>query len=384
MADTQLRVPQGDFDLIRYPPTRDPNLRAWDAADELLLSHLDEVMRERPISKVLIVNDFFGAITVAVSAASKSQDAAQVRFVSDSHVAVIATRQNLDRNSLDPIQDVHIDGADAVLIKIPKTLALLKAQLVQLRDSLQPTAVIVAAGMTRDIHSSTLEVFEQTLGPTRTSLAKKKARLIFTDLDPALSPTTPEPTVVPLDRPKIELVNHASVFSAKRLDNGTRLLLESLPATADGPSVIDLGCGNGVLGVAVALADSTAQVTFVDESHFAIRSAEETFRRAFEDRDAASHSKPTFRVGDCLDGLPGDSADLIVCNPPFHQGRVQGDDVAWKMFTGAKRVLGPGGELWVVGNRHLEYFDKLKRAFGNSQVMASTSKFLVIRAVVSP
>ena len=384
MADTQLRVPQGDFDLIRYPPTRDPNLRAWDAADELLLSHLDEVMRERPISKVLIVNDAFGAITVAVSAASKSQDAAQVRFVSDSHVAVIATRQNLDRNSLDPIQDVHIDGADAVLIKIPKTLALLKAQLVQLRDSLQPTTVIVAAGMTRDIHSSTLEVFEQTLGPTRTSLAKKKARLIFTDLDPALSPTAPEPTVVPLDRPKIELVNHASVFSAKRLDNGTRLLLESLPATADGPSVIDLGCGNGVLGVAVALADSTAQVTFVDESHFAIRSAEETFRRAFEDRDAASHSKPTFRVGDCLDGLPGDSADLIVCNPPFHQGRVQGDDVAWKMFTGAKRVLGPGGELWVVGNRHLEYFDKLKRAFGNSQVMASTSKFLVIRAVVSP
>jgi 16S rRNA (guanine1207-N2)-methyltransferase len=53
------------------------------------------------------------------------------------------------------------------------------------------------------------------------------------------------------------------------------------------------------------------------------------------------------------------------------------------MFTGAKRVLAPGGELWVVGNRHLEYFDKLKRAFGNSQVMASTSKFLVIRAVVS-
>ena len=384
MADTQLRVPQGDFDLIRYPPTRDPNLRAWDAADELLLYHLDEAMRERPISTVLIVNDAFGAITVAVSAASKSQDAAQVRFVSDSHVAMIATRQNLDRNSLDPIQDVHIDGADAVLIKIPKTLALLKAQLVQLRDSLQPTTVIVAAGMTRDIHSSTLEVFEQTLGPTRTSLAKKKARLIFTDFDPALCPTAPEPTVVPLDRPKIELVNHASVFSAKRLDNGTRLLLENLPATVDGPNVIDLGCGNGVLGVAVALADSTAQVTFVDESHFAICSAEETFRRAFEDRDAASYSKPTFRVGDCLDGLPGDSADLIVCNPPFHQGRVQGDDVAWKMFTGAKRVLGPGGELWVVGNRHLEYFDKLKRAFGNSQVMASTSKFLVIRAVVSP
>ncbi|MBT7503644.1 MAG: methyltransferase [Gemmatimonadales bacterium] len=383
MAETQFSVPQGDFDLIRYPPTRDPNLRAWDAADELLLSHLDEVMRERPIAKVLIVNDAFGAISAAVSAATKTQEAAQVRFVSDSHVAWIATRQNLDRNAIDPIQDVHMGGAYAVLIKIPKTLALLEAQLVQLRDSLQSTTVIVAAGMTRDIHSSTLELFEQILGPTRTSLAKKKARLIFTELDAALSPTAPEPSIVPLDSPKIELVNHAGVFSAKRLDSGTRLLLENLPATADGPSVIDLGCGNGVLGVAVALADSTAEVTFVDESHLAMRSAEDTFRRAFQGREAGSYSKPTFRVGDCLDGLPGDSADLIVCNPPFHQGRVQGDDVAWKMFTGAKRVLAPGGELWVVGNRHLEYFDKLKRAFGNSQVMASTSKFLVIRAVVS-
>ncbi|MBT4915041.1 MAG: methyltransferase, partial [Gemmatimonadales bacterium] len=266
MAETQFSVPQGDFDLIRYPPTRDPNLRAWDAADELLLSHLDEVMRERPIAKVLIVNDAFGAISAAVSAATKTQEAAQVRFVSDSHVAWIATRQNLDRNAIDPIQDVHMGGADAVLIKIPKTLALLEAQLVQLRDSLQSTTVIVAAGMTRDIHSSTLELFEQILGPTRTSLAKKKARLIFTELDAALSPTAPEPSIVPLDSPKIELVNHAGVFSAKRLDSGTRLLLENLPATADGPSVIDLGCGNGVLGVAVALADSTAEVTFVDES----------------------------------------------------------------------------------------------------------------------
>ncbi|MBT3775973.1 MAG: hypothetical protein HOD00_07235, partial [Gemmatimonadales bacterium] len=111
MAETQFSVPQGDFDLIRYPPTRDPNLRAWDAADELLLSHLDEVMRERPIAKVLIVNDAFGAISAAVSAATKTQEAAQVRFVSDSHVAWIATRQNLDRNAIDPIQDVHMGGA---------------------------------------------------------------------------------------------------------------------------------------------------------------------------------------------------------------------------------------------------------------------------------
>ena len=40
MAETRFVVPQGELDLIRYPPTRNASLRAWDAADELLLSHL--------------------------------------------------------------------------------------------------------------------------------------------------------------------------------------------------------------------------------------------------------------------------------------------------------------------------------------------------------
>ena len=48
---------------------------------------------------------------------------------------------------------------------------------------------------------------------------------------------------------------------------------------------------------------------------------------------------------------------------------------------GRPPVLRPGGELWVVGNRHLEYNDKLNRAFGNSEVMANNPKFQVIRAI---
>ena len=43
--------------------------------------------------------------------------------------------------------------------------------------------------MTRHIHSSTLALFEGILGPTRTSLARKKARLIHATLDPELDPT---------------------------------------------------------------------------------------------------------------------------------------------------------------------------------------------------
>ena len=158
-------------------------------------------------------------------------------------------------------------------------------------------------------------------------------------------------------------------------------MLDNLPVTTGRPEVIDLGSGSGALGVAFALDNPGAHILFVDESHLAVRSAEATFRDAFAGRDVADHRWADFRVGDCLDGLPDSSADLILNNPPFHQGRAIGDDVAWKMFTGSKRVLRRGGEVRVVGNRHLNYDAKLRRVFGNSEVVAANSKFVVIRSV---
>jgi 16S rRNA G1207 methylase RsmC len=44
-------------------------------------------------------------------------------------------------------------------------------------------------------------------------------------------------------------------------------------------------------------------------------------------------------------------------------------------------VLPQGGELWIVGNRHLDYHNKLKRLFANAQVVASNSKFVILKAI---
>ena len=39
------------------------------------------------------------------------------------------------------------------------------------------------------------------------------------------------------------------------------------------------------------------------------------------------------------------------------------------------------GELVIVGNRHLDYQDKLERIFGNCEVLAENKKFVILRAV---
>ncbi|MGW9367216.1 class I SAM-dependent methyltransferase, partial [Streptomyces albidoflavus] len=75
------------------------------------------------------------------------------------------------------------------------------------------------------------------------------------------------------------------------------------------------------------------------------------------------------------------SVDLVLTNPPFHSHQAVTDATARRMFAGARRVLRPGGELWVVANRHLGHHRQLRRLFGNCATAASDPKFVVLRAV---
>ncbi|MNP23795.1 Ribosomal RNA large subunit methyltransferase G [compost metagenome] len=57
-----------------------------------------------------------------------------------------------------------------------------------------------------------------------------------------------------------------------------------------------------------------------------------------------------------------------------------GDFLAWRMFQQAQRALVPGGQLWIVGNRHLGYHAKLKRLFRGVEQVAANPKFVVLKA----
>jgi 16S rRNA (guanine1207-N2)-methyltransferase len=370
----------GEPVLARFPEDPRDRLRAWDASDEYLLRHLAD--RRVPLSgTVVVVGDRWGALVTALAAHQPTQ-------ITDSWLGQEATRANLARNGVEPgavrlltTQDPPPVRIDVLLVRVPKSLALLEDQLLRLAPAVHEGTVVVGTGMVKEIHTSTLDLFERILGPTRTSLAEKKARLILCTPDPARErPANPWPYrytlpdgIGPVSGATV--VNHAGVFCADRLDIGTRFFLRHLPAGKDGGRVVDLGCGNGVVGTAMALADPRAEVLFVDESFQAVASAQATYR----ENDVPGHAE--FRVGDGLSGIPAGSVDLVLNNPPFHSHQATTDATAWRMFTGARRTLRRGGELWVVGNRHLGYHVKLRRLFGNSEVVASDPKFVVLKAV---
>src|SRR5438876_12400495 len=82
----------GQFELERYPRRTNETLQAWDAADELILRKLED--RGETIGNVLIVNDSWGALSVALADHRPSA-------LSDSYLAHAATRRNLAKNHMD-------------------------------------------------------------------------------------------------------------------------------------------------------------------------------------------------------------------------------------------------------------------------------------------
>ena len=369
-------VPQGEFELERVPP--DPHLQAWDAADQYLLKRVDELALPARHFRILLLNDRFGALAVALA------DSHPIT-INDSFLALLALQRNLSLNGYDADQVVFDSGLkmpvtefDLVLIKLPKSQALLEHQLYGLRRVIGTDTRVMAAGMTRHIHSSTLELFETILGPTTTSLAWKKSRLIHVERDRSLTQgDSPYPDCFTVEAGReFRICSHANVFSRDRLDNGSRLMIENLPVSDGYRDIVDLGCGNGILGIIAAHFNAGARLTFVDESYMAVESARLNFETAFHRQREAE-----FRVGDCLQGFEPGSVDLVLNNPPFHQHDAVGDAMAWKMFVESRKALRRGGELWVVGNRHLAYHAKLKKIFGHCEQVASNRKFVLLKAV---
>ncbi|MFI6123879.1 methyltransferase [Streptomyces sp. NPDC051064] len=381
----RLTTSQGEFDLARFPENpRDP-FRAWDAADEYLLRRLEGAEGSepvRPTGTVAVVGDRWGALATVLAAHSPVQ-------ITDSYLARRATQANLARNGAAPdsvrmlsVRDTPPDRVDLLLVRVPKSLALLEDQLHRLAPAVHAGTVVIGTGMVKEIHTSTLKLFERIIGPTRTSLAVKKARLIFCTPDASL-PRTPSPWPHRYDLPDDvgavsgrTVTNHAGIFCAERLDIGTRFFLKHLPQRTGSDRVVDLGCGNGVLGTSASLANPDATVTFVDESYQAVASAEATFHD-----NVGADAKAEFVVGDGMADMSPASVDLVLCNPPFHSHQAVTDATARNMFHGARAALRQGGELWVVGNRHLAYHTQLRRIFGNCVTVAGDPKFVVLRAV---
>jgi 16S rRNA (guanine1207-N2)-methyltransferase len=173
----------------------------------------------------------------------------------------------------------------------------------------------------------------------------------------------------------LTLNGDAAVFARDKIDIGARFFIEQFAQLPAAQRIADLGCGNGILGLALARLHPDAEIHCFDESYQAVAVA-----RANWLSNIGSADPSRFHLDDGLGSYSGPPFDLILCNPPFHQQHVIGDHLARQLFAQSRQHLRKSGELWIVGNRHLDYYKPLTRIFGNCRQIAANPKFVVLAA----
>lgn len=171
-----------------------------------------------------------------------------------------------------------------------------------------------------------------------------------------------------LDTPQgpLTICNLVGVFSEKRLDAGTALLLENLPTLSG--QVLDFGCGAGVLAAALLKAQPELKLQCIDINAMALASCQLTLA----ENGLAAEVFASDGLTQCQ-GL----FDAIISNPPFHDGLVSTTNIATQFVSDSQRHLKRNGELHIVANRHLPYSDALANTFGQVNVIAENNKYKV-------
>jgi 16S rRNA (guanine1207-N2)-methyltransferase len=169
--------------------------------------------------------------------------------------------------------------------------------------------------------------------------------------------------------PGVGLWSQPGIFSWDRLDAGTALLLDTLPARLSGRGA-DLGCGIGLLAHHVLASEAVTSLDLVDSDRRAVEAA----RRNVDDPRVRLH------WADIRDGLAFASLDFVVTNPPFHDGGREDRTLGPAFIRRAAEALRPGGHLWLVANRHLPY-EPLLKTFRRADAVIEANGYKVLHAV---
>ena len=127
----------------------------------------------------------------------------------------------------------------------------------------------------------------------------------------------------------------AGVFSKGEVDTGTRLLLEALPEALSG-DILDLGCGWGVIGVAVKKTWPEARVTLGDVNLRALELARDNAR--------TNGAEVACEESNGMAAFAGRRFDAVITNPPIRAGK----QVIYRMFADVAKCLVSGGALYLV------------------------------------
>ena len=264
-----------------------------------------------------------------------------------------------------------------IALVLPRAKALLELRLALARTLLPADGELWVVGHQQDGIRSAEGLLEAIGGAGNMRIAhlKRRCRVVATTLDPA----APAPPVSLADAEQrvavasaigaYDVVTLPGVFGHGRLDPASRALIAVLDARAPGyRRALDVGCGGGALGAWLAKKRPRATVDLLDVSAVACAAARRTL--AVNGLAGEVHLA---EVGE----LAKAAWDLVVSNPPRHEGRDHAHDLTAQIIDDAAWRLGRGGRFILVANHSKSVTDVLGRAFRALDVAVHEPAFRV-------
>lgn len=278
--------------------------------------------------------------------------------------------------------DLAFGSIDLVTVEVTGVRDLARRWIALARDVGRSLGVLLLAGANDAGIRSVIGDARDAIGPSVVEDFRRRNRVAHIAFPPVMSEApewASEPGIAPgswsrcaVTEGDIDLVFETlpGVFSADGLDTGTALLLEHL-TVPEGATVLDVGCGVGVIGV-VAGRRGAGSVTMTDVSLLAVAAAR---------RNASLTDVPVEVVaGDVYGAVEDRQFDLIVSNPPFHQGKAVDYDMPQRLIAEARDHLNPDGRLVIVANAFLPYDRLMREHLGEVDVVATSPQYRVLAA----
>ena len=166
----------------------------------------------------------------------------------------------------------------------------------------------------------------------------------------------------------LQICSLPGVFSHGELDKGTELLLQNLPKELTG-SLLDFGCGAGVIGCYIQKCFPDLVIDMVDINAYALASAKLTMIK--NKLNANIFASNVFSAIE-------KKYNTLLSNPPFHSGKQTDYTAAETFISQSPRYLKSRGTLSIVANKFLRYEPLLSESYTNIITYQQNTKFKVL------
>lgn len=374
-----------DFGGQQYSVSTKPGIASWDEPDpatQLLM----EVMDVHSADRVLDLGCGVGWVGLV---AAHQAPQGWACLVDRNAVAVEAAQQTLALNGVRNAEVRLSDcGAalrgqsfDLVAIHSPREREVARQCVRDAAALLQPGGYCYLAGANRSGVKSTIRYLEELLGEahvlayrggSRVALATKGHKAQIGEAESREYYHFRE-LIAQVRGKRYICMTKPGLFSWSRVDEGTRQLVQNMEIDPQ-ERVLDMGCGYGLAGLVAADMAPQGEVMMVDVDCVAVEAA----RRTLERNEVGNAQ---VLLSDCGAAVMDRSFDVVITNPPFHQGRGVSYEVARQFIHDAAAVLQPEGRLYLVANRFIPYGREMEGLFQEVGFVYRDSRFQVWKAI---